>query len=239
MVPTLDVPTPLHVAALAYPTLDELLTLLPDTSETRRFLAKVDVGPVPAHAPHLGPCLLWKPRPNSRGYGAFRTGRESLYPGEPRTVSPHKWLDFFLNGRTPVPPGFELDHICHDPNLCTMPAHRCPHRPCVIHTQRKTLRENRLRALHAHGINAAKIRCDGEFAPADPVTGEKIGHLLTDENGKDTENVYRPPKNPQERKCRPCQVERAARWNRKATLLKAEARARGLRESGHLELISG
>jgi len=235
--PTLAIPTPQQVAALVYPSLDELTRLLPDTPETHRFLAKVEVGPVPAHAPHLGPCLMWGRAITNRGYGAFRTSvRDSLFPGKTRTVSAHMWLDHVLNG--PLPHGLELDHICHDPNLCDG-AERCPHRRCVLHTQRKTHQANSLRATHIMAINAAKVRCDGAEAPIDPITGEKIGHLLSDEFGNDTDNVYRPPKRPNERKCKACHRIRAARWQANAKRLKAEARARGLREAGHLELSIG
>jgi hypothetical protein len=233
--PTLDIPTPQDVAALVYPSLEALTRLLPDTSLTHRFLAKVEVGTVPEHAPHLGPCLMWT-KATARGYSYFRGGGPDA-KGKPRLIPGHVWLHEQLYG--PVPDGHELDHICHDPNLCTAPAEECPHRRCVLHTQVKTIAANRLRANHVTGRNAAKVRCEGEFAPIDPITGEKVGHLLTDDKGKDTANCYRPPKNPLERKCRACQAERARRWRAKARMLKAGAGARGLREAGHLERVAG
>lgn len=236
MVPTLDVPTPHAVAALVYPSLGELAALLPDTPEAHRFLAKVEVGPVPEHAPHLGPCLMWTRAVTSQGYGAFKTSHDSLYPGVGRrTVSAHAWLDFHLNG--PLPAGLELDHICHEANLCTAPPLSDPHRLCVLHTVRCTPRQNWLRGRSFQAINAAKLRCEGSEVEPDPITGEKVGHLLTDEQGRDTENVYRAPDG--SRKCRPCQRSRDARWKAKARRLKAAARQRGLREAGQLELLAG
>lgn len=232
--PTLDIPTPQDVAALVYPSLETLTRLLPDDPMTHRFLAKIEVGPVPEHAPHLGPCLMWT-KATARGYAVFRGG-EMDAKGRRRLMYGHVWLHQQLHPA--VPDGYELDHICHEPALCHVPAETCPHRRCVLHVQIKTAAANRIRANTAAGRNAAKLRCDGEFAPID-ATGEKIGHLLTDEYGRDTANCYRPPKSPNERKCRACQNERSYRWRAKARRLKAAAGERGLREAGHLERIAG
>lgn len=231
--PTLDIPTPQDVAAIVYPSLETLTRLLPDTDLTHRFLAKVEVGTVPEHAPHLGPCLMWG-RATSRGYAVFRGG-ELNAKGHHRVITGHVWLHEQLYG--PVPPGYELDHICHEPTLCTVPPEECPHRRCVLHTEVKTGADNRRRARHIMGINAAKVRCDGEFAPIDKATGERIGHLLADEAGRDTDNVYRAPDG--SRKCKPCQNERCARWRAKSRMLRAAAKERGLREPGHLEHVAG
>lgn len=238
MVPTLDVPelvipTPQGVAALVYPTLDELPSLLPDTSETSRFLAKLEVGPIPEHAPHLGPCLLWTSKPNSRGYGAFKTGHDSLYPGKFRTVMPHKWLDYFLHDMTPVPAGYELDHMCHDPNRCTVDPYTCPHRRCALHTWRRTQADNRMRMRTIMVYNSIKVRCDGKYSPR-AADGTLIGDLLTDEFGNDTENVYRAPDG--RRCCIPCDRRRKVAHEEKKKRLRAAAREHGLREAGYLEL---
>lgn len=232
MIPTLDAPAPQAVTKLSYPTLDELTDLLPrrlpNPKEAHRFLTKLEVGPVPTHRPDLGPCLLWTAAcAGGRHYGVFRGG--DWMPGGRRLIGSHIWLHMLLHG--PVPSGHELDHICHEPTLCTVPVKDCPHRRCVLHTEVKTIAENRLRANHMAAINAAKTRCAGEFAPR-AADGTIIGHDLMD-----PANVYIAPNG--ERKCRPCQYQRDLRWQRKARRLKAAAKERELREAGYLELVAG
>lgn len=200
-----------------YPTLDVLARQLPNNPETRRFLNKIEAGPVPAHAPNLGPCLLWTAAKTSKGYAAFRGGL--MAPGGPRLVGGHHWLYYQLHGQ--VPEGYELDHICHVPELCTVPVKQCPHRPCVLHTVPKLVAENRLRSNSQAALNAVKVFCAGEFGPHD------LG---------DPKNLYIAPKTG-ERKCRPCQNERSRLWKIESKRLLARARDRGLREAGHLTLI--
>lgn len=68
-----------------------------------RFWSKVDKnGPVPAHAPHLGPCWLWRGWTLRRGYGRFTVAK--------RHWLAHRWIYELLVG--PVPEGYQLDHLC-------------------------------------------------------------------------------------------------------------------------------
>ncbi len=78
-----------------------------------RFAAKVDRhGPIPAHAPHLGPCHLWTASVQNKGYGQFRFG------GTTRLAHVLAWV--WRNG--PVPAGLELDHLCRV-RRCVNPKH--------------------------------------------------------------------------------------------------------------------
>lgn len=87
-----------------------------------RFWAKVDKnGPVPDHAPELGPCWPWTAGKFSDGYGAFAVTRET--PSKAHRVS-FEWA------RGPIPEDLLPDHICHEPTVCTLGV-KCPHRACV------------------------------------------------------------------------------------------------------------
>ncbi len=78
--------------------------MLPD-----RFWAKVNkAGPVPAHAPHLGPCHLWTGTLSDGRYGAFRVGERM------RKAHVLAWED----KHGPVPEGQELDHLCRTNGCC-------------------------------------------------------------------------------------------------------------------------
>jgi hypothetical protein len=78
--------------------------MLPD-----RFWKKVDKnGPIPAHAPHLGPCHLWLAGLQGRGYGAFHLNGRMHYA---HVVA-------FEDVHGPVPKGHELDHLCRVHACC-------------------------------------------------------------------------------------------------------------------------
>lgn len=80
------------------------------TPPAARFWRHVNKrGPIPADAPHLGPCWLWTGALQNRGYGYFAVskGRMSL-------------AHHFLGG-TP-PKGLEWDHLCFVRN-CVRPEH--------------------------------------------------------------------------------------------------------------------
>lgn len=59
-----------------------------------------------------------------------------------------------------VPPGAELDHICHDPAVCKLGV-QCPHRSCVnpSHLKPVSRRENVLRSNSPSAMQAAADRC--------------------------------------------------------------------------------
>ena len=83
-------------------------------SLSERFWAKVDKdGPIPAHAPHLGPCWCWLRGCVPDGYGSFGTGGR-------RVVGAHRVAYTLLVG--PIPPGLTIDHLCWNV-ACVNPSH--------------------------------------------------------------------------------------------------------------------
>ena len=79
-----------------------------------RFWSKVDLnGPLPERRPELGRCWQWTAAVSSSGYGNFLRSK-GVY------VNPHR-LSWEM-ARGPVPPGMQLDHLCHN-RLCVNPAH--------------------------------------------------------------------------------------------------------------------
>lgn len=79
-----------------------------------RFFAKVDQdGPVPAHAPELGPCWVWTAGRTAAGYGEIRVG--------PLVMLAHRVAWWLAHGRLPDP-GIEIAHRC-DLTYCVRPSH--------------------------------------------------------------------------------------------------------------------
>jgi len=72
-----------------------------------RFEASVVEGPVPEHAPDLGPCLLWLGAPTPQGYGVLNDAGKKWFA--------HRWA--FAEFIGPIPEDFEVSHLCHTP-LC-------------------------------------------------------------------------------------------------------------------------
>ncbi len=105
-----------------------------------RFWSKVDKdGPVPEHAPELGPCWLWTAGKTGMGYGVFWDGE--------RMVLAHRFARELLGD--PIPSDLQTDHLCRN-------------RACVNglrHTEPVTQRENLLRGVGASALNAAKTHC--------------------------------------------------------------------------------
>ena len=94
------------------------LTPLPRTTLIERVMAKVDKsGPVPAGAPHLGPCWIWFGHLNRTGYGQVNRGAK-----EGRALV-HRVL--YEHHVGPVPQGLELDHLC-SVRACCNPTHLEP-----------------------------------------------------------------------------------------------------------------
>lgn len=86
-------------------------TLPPRLTVAQRFWAQVDKdGPVPAHAPHLGPCWLWTGA-HDHGYGRFGADGKKHYP--------HRLSFTWATGREA--PG-DVDHECRT-TLCVRPSH--------------------------------------------------------------------------------------------------------------------
>ena len=95
-------------------------------------------GPVPSHAPHLGPCWVWRGRLSKLGYGEF--GR--LFHGRYITGAHRRhWLVVYGD----LPNGTDLDHLCRN-RACV----RLEHLEPVSH------RENCRRGLN--GVLAPRFR---------------------------------------------------------------------------------
>jgi hypothetical protein len=151
----------------------------------RRFLLKVDMsGPVPEHAPQLGPCWLWTGAVDGDGYGIFRAGPDEVVPA-------HVWVFRHTRGRDPLP-GMHVDHLCHHPGFCRGGLDDL-HRLCTspLHVAEATPAENNLRSNSPTAVNAAKQVCLN-------------GHPLAGDN------LYVHPKRGT-RHCRQCQADRARR----------------------------
>lgn len=83
-----------------------------------RFWRKVDLnGPVPAHAPHLGPCHVWVGATRN-GYGALVVGYNAKR--QPIKESTHRLA--WIAQNSPIPDGLFVCHKC-DNRLCVRADH--------------------------------------------------------------------------------------------------------------------
>lgn len=100
-----------------------------------RLWAKVDkAGPIPTHAPHLGPCWLWTGKKDENGYGRLAVG--SLIDGtRGKHVRVHRVA--YESAKGPIPEGLVIDHLCRV-HACVRPDHL----EAVTHA------ENVMRGLH-------------------------------------------------------------------------------------------
>jgi hypothetical protein len=128
-------------------------------SVLERFWAYVDKnGPIPAHAPHLGPCMLWTGAPEKDGYG--RLGVDG------KTLKAHRLAYELFVG--PIPDGLAPDHLCRTPSCVKAVAD--DHGPA--HLELVTPRENTLRGVGPSATNARKTHCwqGHEFTPENTYT---------------------------------------------------------------------
>lgn len=95
-------------------------------------------------------CLLHLAPPTRGGYCVvWRDGR---------TVPAHVAAYELWVG--PVPAGYHVDHLCHDPAVC-FDGDRCRHRRCVepAHLRAVPAIDNYLRSSSPWAVNAAKTHC--------------------------------------------------------------------------------
>lgn len=107
-------------------------------------------------------CLGWTGKPSSSGYGIVRHA-------DGRDVYVHVVAWERVNG--PVPPGYQVDHICHNEDPTCNDGDDCLHRTCVepSHLVAKPQRDNILAGKGPCAVNARKTRCIR-------------GHLFDEEN---------------------------------------------------------
>lgn len=109
-----------------------------------RFEEKVDRdGPVPAHAPELGPCWVWLGHvcvSARSGYGLIKrggVGSKNASPAQAHRVAYELYVG-------PVPDGLEPDHLCGN-KACVNPAHLEP----VTHSENLRRGFQRIREARA------------------------------------------------------------------------------------------
>jgi hypothetical protein len=116
----------------------------PTEADAARFWAKVDTTAGPDG------CWPWTAgRFAATGYGAFAVNRMNR-------LAHRVAYELVVDG---IPPGLQLDHVCHDADVCqTVP---CDHRRCVnpAHLRPVTARENNLRGRSPAARNAVKSHC--------------------------------------------------------------------------------
>lgn len=117
--------------------------------DIKRFLRKR------GSQPSVVTCSTWDGKTNAEGYAKLKVDGVWYYA--------HRFAYELAYG--PIPPGMTVDHLCHDPAVCTLGI-ECPHRVCAepMHLGICTKSEN-----SARNRNAAKTHC-------------KHGHEFTDEN---------------------------------------------------------
>lgn len=132
-----------------------------------RVMSKVEKG-------SAGDCWPWTASLNGQGYGVV------FMPGG-RRVRAHRVVYELLVG--PIPPGLQIDHLCHNRAEWCLGGSACAHRRCVNpeHLEPATNRENTRRG-RAPETNrkrqVAKTHC-------------KSGHPLSGDNVSITEHGFR------------------------------------------------
>lgn len=120
-----------------------MLSMLGTPTASQRFWAKVDKnGPVPQHAPELGPCWVWTASLFRKGYGQFNLDSR----GPKRSCYAHRVAYYLVKG--PIPENLELDHLCRN--------HRCVN---PEHLEPVTRQTHNSRGQSPSAKNAAKTCC--------------------------------------------------------------------------------
>lgn len=109
-----------------------------------RFWQKVDKSSGPDS------CWHWIANIDRGGYGLFSRGRG-------RSIGAHRMAYLLVKGE--IPPGMQVDHVCHVPSECV--AVPCLHRRCVnpAHLATATPRQNSLRSNSIPAKNATQTHC--------------------------------------------------------------------------------
>lgn len=97
-------------------------------------------------------CLYWTGRSGTPGgYGIVHVAPDRDIPVH--VAAYELWVG-------PIPDGFEVDHLCHDPDTCHL-SDGCPHRRCVEPTHLLPVPPlaNSLRSNSPWAINARKTHC--------------------------------------------------------------------------------
>lgn len=131
-----------------------------------------------------GGCWRFNGYINDSGYGEIET------PGVRRRLKAHRAVWQLAMGD--IPPGMEIDHLCHGRDLTCPGGTRCMHRRCVnpAHLEPVTPLVNNSRGKSPSGTNGRKTHCIR-------------GHEFTPDN-----TVWRDPEKSglkRRRQCRACQ----------------------------------
>lgn len=134
-----------------------------------RFWAKVDKdGPVPEHAPELGPCWLWTAAiSSSTGYGSFRA------------TTAHRWIWIDLHGPLPHS-AIHVDHLCRV-RACVNPSH----------LEAVTSAENQRRGLVNQHKGKTHCKHGHEFTPENTYLCQGGRHCRTCLNRRNRESDRR------------------------------------------------
>lgn len=94
----------------------------------------------------------------------------------------------------PIPDGMVIDHICHDPLVCTGRDRECPHRRCQNprHHAIVTRAANALRSASPPALNALSDRCDKGHLYVPGSYTETEGHRRCLICRRDTDQRRRP-----------------------------------------------
>lgn len=97
-----------------------------------------------------GECWPWTGFIGTHGYGASSKSSKG-------TTSHRLVYQTFVG---PIPEGYEIDHLCHIADDCTL-AEECPHRRCnnPAHMMAVPPRVNNMRTNSAAAVNARKTHC--------------------------------------------------------------------------------
>ena len=103
-----------------------------------------------------GGCWLWLGDTSHDGYGEIKYRCDGKRPH----VYVHR-LVYIWQVDADLDDSLELDHTCHDPEVCTVPAKECPHRRCFNpdHLEPVTTAVNLSRSGAVSGVSTHRDRC--------------------------------------------------------------------------------